>query len=142
MKTLFLITVFLLLCRVLLAPGSKTFFIEKAKEINPYKRIINAIGKVESGHDTLAYNPFEQATGFFQVRPIRLKDFNQRTHSHLTMKDMFSYSKSEAIFLYYARQIGWQNPEKISRCWNGGMEKGMKYRQTAKYWDRVKQELL
>jgi hypothetical protein len=32
---------------------------------------------VETKGDTLAYNPYEEATGIFQIRPIRLKDYNK-----------------------------------------------------------------
>ena len=66
-----------------------------------YKQLVLAIGMVETKRDTLAYNPVEEAAGYFQIRPIRLLDYNNRTGSNYTMKDLFNYEISEKIFLYY-----------------------------------------
>jgi hypothetical protein len=41
--------------------------IVKTAPHNPYQRRIFAVGMVEGNCDTLAYNPAEAATGYFQV---------------------------------------------------------------------------
>jgi hypothetical protein len=103
--------------------------------VEPYKQLERAIGMVETVGDTLAYNPLEEAYGIFQIRPVRLIDFNHRTQSNYTRKDLFDYVVSEKIFLFYADQMGPYNIEKIARRWNGSGE------QTDYYWDRVKELL-
>jgi len=118
-----------------MAPSRESFVIPESSPVEPYKRLIHAIGIVETKCDTLSYNPVEQATGYFQIRPVRLEDYNKRTGSNYKMKDLFNYSLSEKIFLYYARQVGPYDFEKIARRWNGSGKK------TIHYWNRVKRYL-
>jgi hypothetical protein len=101
----------------------------------PYKQLIYATAMVETGRDTLAYNPLEEAAGIFQIRPVRLVDYNKRTGNNYSRQDLFNYKISEEIFLYYASQIGPYNFEKIARSWNGSGQK------TDYYWTRIKQYL-
>ncbi len=114
------------------APLRKSFIITVSEPVNPYKKLIGAIGLVETKNDTLAYNPTEQAAGFFQIRPIRLKEYNRRTGSKYTMEDMFDYEISEKIFLYFADMIGPYDFEKIAKRWNGSGS------MTINYWNRIK----
>jgi hypothetical protein len=86
-------------------------------------------------NDTLAYNPLEEATGIFQIRPIRLQDYNNRTGSKYKMSDLFDYEVSEKIFLYFADQIGPYDMEQIARRWNGSGH------MTTFYWNRIKEFL-
>lgn len=118
-----------------LAPNQESLLIFRSSSIEPYKKLIHAIGIVETKCDTLSYNPVEQATGYFQIRPVRLEDYNKRTGSHYRMKDLFNYKISEKIFLYYARQVGPYDLEKIAKGWNGSGPK------TYYYWRRVKHYL-
>jgi hypothetical protein len=90
---------------------------------------------VETKGDTLAYNPEEEAAGYFQIRPIRLIDYNNRTGSSVKRQDLFSYETSYRIFLYFADLIGPYNMEQIARRWNGSGH------QTISYWDRIKRYL-
>jgi hypothetical protein len=90
---------------------------------------------IETFGDTLAFNPLEEAYGIFQIRPVRLKDYNLRTQSNYKPQDLFNFNISEKIFLYYAGQMGPYNLEKIARRWNGSGE------QTDYYWERVKEIL-
>jgi hypothetical protein len=90
---------------------------------------------VETRFDTLAYNPVEEAAGYFQIRPIRIDDYNKRTGSDYTTKDMYDYKISEKIFLYYASRIGPYKFEKIAKNWNGSGPS------TIHYWRRVKKYL-
>jgi hypothetical protein len=119
----------------LFAPGSHAITMVEGKESNPFSDLIYAIGKVETNLDTLAYNPTEEATGFFQIRPVRVEDYNRRTGNSFTLSDMYDYSKSEKVFLYYASEIGPYNFERIARRWNGSGSK------TYNYWKRVKRYL-
>ncbi len=118
------------------APGNGILVTFISAPIEPFRHLINAIGLVESLRDTLAYNPVEKATGFFQIRPIRLNDYNKRTGNTFALKDMFNYKISEKIFLYYASEIGPNDFEKIARNWNGSGP------HTTFYWRRVKNLLL
>ena len=118
-----------------LAPSTELLTIAKPAPIEPYKKLINAIGMVETKWDTLAYNPVEQAVGVFQIRPIRLKDYNKRTGNKYRMKDLYDYKVSERIFLYYASKAGPNDFERIARNWNGS---GIR---TYYYWAQVQKHL-
>jgi hypothetical protein len=135
LRKVVLVTVLLLLSLKALAPNRASFLVVASEPVKPYKRLIHAIGMVETKCDTLAYNPVEQAVGYFQIRPIRLEDYNKRTGSSYKMKDMYNYKIAEKIFLYYATRIGPYDFEKISRNWNGSGRK------TYYYWNRVKKHL-
>jgi hypothetical protein len=135
LKRLVLVSVLLSVTFKALAPSRESIIIPSSEPINPYKRLIYAIGMIETRLDTLAFNPVEQAVGYFQIRPIRIEDYNKRTGSNYKLKEMFNYDISEKIFLYYAHQLGPYNFEKISRRWNGSGPK------TYLYWNRVKKHL-
>jgi len=134
-KKVILVSVLLLLNLKAQAPDRASVIIPVSHPVKPYDRLIYAIGMVETKCDTLAYNPVEQAVGYFQIRPIRLEDYNKRTGSNYRMKDMYNYKISEKIFLYYATKIGPYDFERISRNWNGSGRK------TYYYWNRVKKYL-
>jgi hypothetical protein len=117
------------------APVSYSVSIVRPAPVEPFINLIHAIGMVETQYDTLAFNPLEKAVGYFQIRPIRLEDFNNRTGSTYSMADLFSYKTSEKIFLYYASEIGPYNFERIARTWNGSGDR------TILYWNQVKKFL-
>jgi hypothetical protein len=117
------------------APSCGSMVIIDNAPVEPFKRLVNAIGMVETRYDTLAYNPVEEAVGFFQIRPIRVKDYNKRTGSNYQLKQMYDYKISEKIFLYYASKLGPDNFEQIARNWNGSGPK------TIYYWNRVRKYL-
>ena len=132
MKILILLT---LLTSNLSAPPDKSIAICQGELIRPYNQLIYATGKVECNFDTLAYNPQEQATGYFQIRPIRLNDFNKRTGSNYILSDMYDYDIAESVFLYYAEKIGPYDLERIAKNWNGSGKK------TIDYWSKILIEL-
>jgi hypothetical protein len=105
------------------------------KPADPFRKLIHAIGRVETKFDTLAYNPVEKAVGYFQIRPIRLQDYNERTGSRYRLRDMYDYETSEKVFLYYATEIGPYNFERIAKNWNGSGKK------TIQYWKNVRKYL-
>ena len=117
------------------SPCMDSLIIFETAPVEPYKKLVYAIGFVETMNDTMAYNPFEQAAGIFQIRPIRLKEYNNQTGMKYRMQDLFSYEISERIFLYFADQIGPYNFEQIARRWNGSGN------MTLFYWSRIKQYL-
>lgn len=118
-----------------IAPKQKSLLIPEPFPIEPYKQLIYAVGMVEGMGDTTAYNELEMAAGYFQIRPIRLEDYNNRTGSQYTLNDMFNYEISEKVFLFFATQIGPYNSEKIAKSWNGSGAK------TIEYWERIKEYL-
>lgn len=135
MKKLFLIVLMTSFTIRVTAPNQKTLLIPESSPIEPYKQLIYAVGMVEGMGDTTAYNELEMAAGYFQIRPIRLEDYNNRTGSQYTLNDMFDYEISEKVFLYFAAQIGPYNIEKIAKNWNGSGAK------TIEYWQRIKEYL-
>jgi hypothetical protein len=133
-KIIFAIFLLLLSSRIF-APNDESLIIFYPSPVEPFNKLIYAIGMVESECDTFAYNPTEKAAGYFQIRPIRLEDYNKRTGSDYKMKDLFRYEISEHVFLYYAQKTGPYDFEKIARNWNGSGHK------TTNYWNQIKQYL-
>lgn len=114
------------------APGLSIMYIYAATSHNPYEKLISAVVKVESSGDNLAYNEIEEAFGAFQIRPIRVLDYNIRTGKNYKAEDCFSYELSREIFLYYALITGFHDYESIARNWNGSGKK------TLDYWKKIK----
>ena len=128
------ILIFLLLTTVnLFAPGDERPVLIAPVLTHPYAKIITAIGIVESGQDNAAFNKKEGAAGIFQVRAIRLKDFNHRTGMDYHMKDMHDYTKAVTVFMYYASDFAPDDYEGIAKEWNKS--------RTDRYWSKVKAEL-
>lgn len=129
---LILIKILLFTKADLFAPVSGSVAIPQDYPVDPYQKLILAVGKVETGLDTLAFNPMEEAVGYLQIRPIRLQDYNMRTGSSFTMKDLYDYRVSDKIFRYYADKYGPYDFETAARRWNGSGS------MTIDYWNRVK----
>jgi len=117
------------------APDDKFAYIIMSKPVDAYDRLVKAVVQVESFGDTTANNLLEEAIGAFQIRPIRLLDYNRRTGNKYKMEDCYNYEISKKIFLFYANQIGFPKYEKIARNWNGSGET------TEDYWEKVKSYL-
>jgi hypothetical protein len=135
LKKILLITFLLIFGFKVFAPTSESMIVVRISPLEPYKSLIHAIGMVETQSDTLAYNPLEGAVGYFQIRPIRLVDYNNRTGSTYSRNDLFNYKISEKIFLYYAAEIGPYDFERIAKTWNGSGKS------TILYWEQVKKFL-
>jgi hypothetical protein len=135
LKKIISFTFFLFFASLAFAPSNKEVLIVEETPIEPFRNLMHAVGMVETSYDTLAYNPDEEAFGFLQIRPVRVEDYNRRTGSHYSMKDMYNCDISERIFLYYASQIGPYNLERIARNWNGSGKR------TIQYWEQVKKYL-
>jgi hypothetical protein len=128
----FLIILFSLLTVKAAAPDLKFINIIESKPVRIYDRLIGAIVRVESKGDTLAFNLVEEAYGAFQIRPIRLLDYNRRTGNKYLLEDCYHFDISKEIFLYYANKSEYSDYESIARKWNGSGK------MTFEYWDKVK----
>jgi len=139
MKVILIIFLLLVSTRAF-APNNPTIYINQSEGINPYKPIIFAIGMVEVFHDgkldTLSINAKEQAYGYFQVRQVRLDHYYERTGIKYSLQDMLDYEKAEKVFLYFSSIIGYQDPCKIARDWNGSGP------MTWIYWENVSKFLI
>jgi hypothetical protein len=134
-KKIIFITILLTFALKGFAPASNSMVIFTSQTYKPFRKLISAIGMVETKFDTLAYNPEEEAVGYFQIRPIRVRDYNERTGNTYKPSDMYNYYTSEKVFLYYASQTGPYNFEKIAKNWNGSGKK------TIQYWKKVQKYL-
>jgi hypothetical protein len=130
-----LILLFLMLTVRVAAPDIRIAYVISSEPIEIYGKLIRAVVMVESFGDTMAYNLREEAIGAFQIRPIRLLDYNRRTGKTYKTEDCYNYKISKEIFLYYAQKIDFPEYEKIARNWNGSGET------TSDYWEKVKSHL-
>jgi hypothetical protein len=126
---------FLFLTSRVMAPSITIGCIQASEPVNPYDKLIRAVVQVESLGDTLAFNVKEEAFGAFQIRPIRIQDYNQRTGSNYKLQNCSNYELSKKIFLYYAHRSGLHDYEKIARNWNGSGKT------TLDYWEKIKKYL-
>lgn len=131
MRRLLIIFILFLTIRAA-APDVEVINIFSTEPVDLYDKLIRAIIKVESKGDTLACNLTEQAFGAFQIRPIRLQDYNQRTGKNYRLEDLYNFEISKEIFIYYAKKIGYPDYESIARNWNGSGKT------TLEYWKKVK----
>lgn len=132
-KTLTLILFYFLTMRLFAPNGISPFFIIVTEEPILVKvdmdDVIDALNWVEVKDGTDLYNEIEDAVGWFQIRPIRVKDYNERTGSNYKLTDFYDYELSKQMFLYYAQG---KTFEQAAKDWNGtGPE-------TIKYWDDIK----
>jgi hypothetical protein len=121
---------FLLLTTKVIAPDIDTLVIAESRPVDIYENLMKAILEVESGGDTLAFNAIEDAYGPFQIRPVRLTDYNKRTGKKYRMRDCYRLSVSREVFLYYAKILG-PDYELIAKRWNGSGQ------MTISYWSKV-----
>ena len=114
------------------APVRKVLYIEYSTPVQPHEKLWKVVCMAESSNRPDAYNKDENAIGIVQIRPVRLRDFNDRTGKNYTMDDMYDVTKSKEVFMYYATQFSNSDIEKIAKSWNGSGRK------TIAYWKRVK----
>lgn len=134
-KKLYLLSLFLSMAVRVVAPDQKALYIHESLPVEPFSRLLYAIGMVETMGNTMAYNEFENAAGIFQIRQVRLDDYNRRTGNNYSLKDMFNYEISEKVFLYFASVIGPYDFERIAKSWNGSGP------MTEFYWKKIKKYL-
>jgi hypothetical protein len=103
--------------------------------ICPLKRLSGVVAWVESKNNPNALNRLENAVGLYQIRPIRLKDYNQRTQSHYKLKDCYDPKINKMIWEFYASGFYPTDYEGICKGWNG------KGKSNQIYWNKVKKRL-
>ena len=129
MKIILIVILFCISFR-LFAPGISQFCIEKADPIKPFEKLWDAICKIESNNDSLAFcidinnSP---SVGIAQIQDCRIRDFNARTGNNYTLDDMFSPAKAKIVFMYYCEG----DYEHIAKRWNG------RGKQTEIYWQKI-----
>ena len=113
---------------------------------NDVWKVLNAMIKVESKGNDLAYCAKENAVGCLQIRPIMVKEINrilirQKKSIRYTLEDRWSRKKSiEMFFIWKNYHHKNSSLEKIARNWNGGPN-GYTRNCTKVYWNKVKKEL-
>ena len=135
MRIVIFIASFLLTGLRVFAPGSNSFIISESPGINPFSDLMYATAMVETMGNPLAYNEFENAVGIFQIRQVKIDEYNRRTGSNYALSDMYDTQLSEKVFLYFAARYGPYNLEKIAKAWNGSGP------MTELYWKRIKEYL-
>ena len=129
MLTVLLILMTFTVCK---APEWKSLYVEKAEGIQKYKPLVYAVTWVESKHGQYVWNPKEEAVGWFQIRQVRVDDYNKRTGASYTLEDFYDYHLSEKMFLYYADGKSFEH---AARSWNGSGP------MTLRYWADVQKVL-
>ena len=122
----------ILFCTLLSAPPNNSGMVFESEGINYYEPLIKAVVMVESSNGKYTYNPDEGAVGWFQIRQVRVDDYNKKRGMDHKLADFYDYDLSREIFLWYASGKSY---EVAARNWNG------KWVLTEKYWKRVKQHL-
>ena len=133
MKMTTIALIITLFTATLQAPNDGSMVIVKTEAISPYETIINAVVTIESGGNTFAYNAKEGATGAFQIRQIRLDEYNKLLGENLKLTDCYDYEVSKRIFLFYSCQFRPDDYRSIAIDWNKS--------KTDKYWNKVKLKL-
>jgi len=135
LKRLSLTVIFLFSGIKAVAPVNNTFTIINEPGIRPYVKLMYATAMVETMGNTLAYNEFEDAVGIFQIRQVRIDDYNRRTGNNFSLKEMYDPALSEKVFLYFASLYRPYELEKIAKAWNGSGP------MTELYWKRIRRYL-
>jgi hypothetical protein len=117
-------------------PKTYSHDLSAARSRYDYERFTQAIIYVESRGNQFAVGN-DNDRGIFQITPIRLQDFNNRTGKHYSHDDCFDPVISREIFDYYSRDIPF---EEAARRWNGGPD-GMAINSTIEYWKKVNSQL-
>lgn len=121
-----------MLFSVLTAPPDRRLVVVKDEGISFYEPLIKAVTFVESVDGKYLYNPKENAVGWFQIRQVRVDDYNKLTGLKYALNDFYDYDLSREMFLYYAKGKSY---EKAAKSWNGSGKK------TIAYWKKVKARL-
>lgn len=108
--------------------------------------LVAALVYVESGGDTKAFNPKENAAGILQIRPIMVEEVNrilslEEKDFRFNLEDRWDVKKSVQMFYVWKNYHHSNSSEEvIARNWNGG-PKGYIKESTLGYWERVKSRL-
>ena len=118
MKQILLCLIVLMISKQLFAPSATYMIIDKIEPLNPFEKLFNAVCKVESNNDSLAFvidiNGLP-SVGIVQIQQCRIDDYNKHTGNHYDLIDCFSQRLSKKIFLFYCQG----DYESIAKHWNG-----------------------
>jgi hypothetical protein len=135
LRIIFISSFFLVSPLASIAPDTNHLNLELPSPINPFEPLMYAIGMVETMCNTRAYNEFENAVGIFQIRQVKVDEYNRQTNGNYNLSDMFDYEISRKVFLHFASKVGPYNFEKIAKAWNGSGP------MTEFYWARIRSHL-
>jgi hypothetical protein len=130
-RLIFTVTFLLVSFRVV-APENHNLVVSESAAIKPFSALIYATAMIESMGNPLFYNEIENAVGIFQIRQVRVDDYNRRTGSKYALAEMYDVKKSEKVFLYFASLYKPHELERISKAWNGSGP------MTELYWKKIK----
>ena len=133
MRTITIILLLFLSLRAF-APSAKSLWIERIEPIRPYERMLKAIAKIESqnGNKNYLFDPSDSSCGDFHIRPIRLRDYNQRTGNRFKMADVYNYDIAKRIVLYYISQCDYRDVKAMSIAHNGVSKRNLYYQKIQK----------
>jgi hypothetical protein len=97
-----------------------------------YEKFACIVAYIESKNNPLAIGK-DNDFGLYQIREIRLRDYNNRTKNNYKINDLFNPKISRKIFDYYSQNL---NFELASRAWNGWDYK-MEKQSTKIYWNKI-----
>lgn len=120
MTALTLITCFLFAS--LGAPPSHTSTIFVSGGINPFMKVWDASGMVESGRNPYAYHATDQkggSWGIVQIGKPMLDAYNRENSTHYVPRDCFDVSVSKKVFMWHFQKY-YPDIEAGCRAWNGG----------------------
>lgn len=106
-----------------------------------YNHLIDAIFKVESSSNPLAYNLEENAVGGLQIRQVRLDHYNKLNETDYKLENCYDYELSKKIFIYFTKHDSNGRPipnkswERAAKDWNGSGP------MTETYWEKVKKHI-
>jgi hypothetical protein len=135
LRKLIFTVIFLLVSFRVVAPGNNTLTLFESPGIQPFSALMYATAMVETMGNPMMYNELENAVGIFQIRQVRVDEYNQRTGSNYSLTDMFDVKLSEKVFLYFASLFKSHDLERIAKAWNGSGPL------TELYWKRIKEYL-
>ena len=122
----------ILFCTLLSAPPNNSGVVFESEGINYYEPLIKAVVMVESSNGKHTYNPDEGAVGWFQIRQVRVDDYNKERGMDHKLADFYDYDLSREMFLYYCKGRSF---ESVAKSWNGSGP------MVIDYWNRVKSYL-
>lgn len=117
------------------SPANNTLTIAIKPPISPYQALWQATTFIESSNNPNALNRLENAVGIAQIRPIRLRDYNQRTGKSYSLQDCYNTEISKEIYFYYASKFHPSDLESISKSWNG------RGKSNKIYWQKIKKQI-
>jgi hypothetical protein len=133
MKAILIICLLFLSIRAF-APSARSLFIEIPDKIKPFEKLWQAVCKIESNNDSLAFCidiNGKPSVGIAQIQESRLNDYNTHTGNNYKLMDCFSPVISKKIFMYYC-QVSY---EMCAKRWNGSGK------MTEIYWNKIKSVL-